>query len=112
MLPTLPTGGVTHGLVSTAALTVIGTAHGWTGQQITDWMSVIQAESNGTLNDTNSSSGAYGIAQFINGPSEYYQYGGDAYTLTGQLAAMANYISSRYGNPSAAWTFHVKNGWY
>lgn len=109
---TLPTGGTQHGLVSMAALAVIGARHGWTGQQLIDWMNIIMSESNGTLTDTNTSSGAYGIAQFINGPSEYATYGGDATTLTGQLTAMANYIAQRYGNPSNAWTFHQAHNWY
>ena len=110
---TVPTsGGQQHGLVSQAALAKIGKAHGWTGQQIIDWMKVIVSESNGTLADTNPSSGAYGIAQFINGPSEYWTYHGDPNTLTGQLTAMANYIAERYGNPSAAWAYHQQHNYY
>jgi hypothetical protein len=111
--PTLPSGGKTVvGLVTWADINLIGAAHGWTQAQISDWASVIKSESNGTLTDTNPSSGAYGIAQFINGPGEYAQYGGDSHTLTGQLTAMANYIAQRYGNPSAAWSFHVAHNWY
>lgn len=112
--PAAPTGapGAKHGLVTTAQLQLIGRAHGWSGQQISDWMSVIQAESNGTLTDTNPSSGAYGIAQFIQGPSEYYSYGGNPTTLIGQLTAMANYIAGRYGTPSAAWAHEQANHWY
>jgi hypothetical protein len=108
----LPHGGTTHGLVSTSALISIGKKYGWTGQQIADWMNVIVAESNGTLTDTNPSSGAYGIAQFINGPSEYSQYGGNSTTLLGQLTAMANYIRQRYGTPSAAWAHEQSDHWY
>ena len=108
----LPAGGQQHGLVSQAALQKIASAHGWTPQQVQDWMSVIVSESNGTLTDTNSSSGAYGIAQFISGPSEYYAYKGDPNTLEGQLTAMANYIAQRYGNPTAAWAFHQAHNWY
>jgi hypothetical protein len=109
---TLPSGGQTHGLVSMAALAAIGASHGWSGQQITDWMNVVKQESNGTLTDTNPSSGAYGIAQFIQGPSQYAQYGGNSTTLTGQLTAMANYIAQRYGNPSAAWAHEQASNWY
>jgi hypothetical protein len=75
-------------------------------------MNVIVSESNGTLTDTNPSSNAYGIAQFINGPSEYYTYGGNPNTLVGQLTAMANYIAQRYGNPANAWSFHQAHNWY
>jgi hypothetical protein len=104
--------GTVVGLVTWADINTIGAAHGWTQAQINDWASVIKSESNGTLTDTNPSSGAYGIAQFINGSGEYAQYGGDAHTLTGQLTAMANYIAQRYHDPSAAWTFHQANNWY
>jgi hypothetical protein len=104
--------GTVVGLVTWADLSAIGAAHGWTQAQINDWASVIKSESNGTLTDTNPSSGAYGIAQFINGSGEYARYGGDAHTLTGQLTAMANYIAQRYHDPSAAWTFHQANNWY
>jgi hypothetical protein len=104
--------GTVVGLVTWADINAIGAAHGWTQAQINDWASVIKSESNGTLTDTNPSSGAYGIAQFINGSGEYAQYGGDAHTLTGQLTAMANYIAQRYHDPSAAWTFHQANNWY
>ena len=100
-------GGITMG-----ELTQIGKLHGWTGQQIADWASVCRSESNGTVTDTNPSSGAYGIAQFIDGPSEYAQYGGNANTVAGQLVAMANYIAQRYGNPSAAWSWHLAHNWY
>lgn len=101
-----------HGLVTSSALAPIATAHGWGAADLAAWWQVIMSESNGTLTDTNPGSGAYGIAQFINGPSEYAQYGGDATTLTGQLTAMANYIAQRYGTPSKAWEFHKLHGWY
>ena len=108
----LPSGGKTHGLVSIAALTAIAKQHHWTAVDVQAWMKVIMLESNGTLTDTNPSSGAYGIAQFIKGPSEYYTYGGDPNTLTGQLVAMANYIAQRYGNPQNALAFHLANNYY
>ncbi|HWD76346.1 MAG TPA: phage tail tip lysozyme [Solirubrobacteraceae bacterium] len=85
---------------------------GWNATQIADWLKVISRESGGSLTAKNPTSGAYGIAQFINGPSEYATYGGDSTTLTGQLTAMANYITQRYGNPSAAWAHELSAGWY
>lgn len=108
----LPSSGNKHGLVTTGALATIGRTHGWGPAQIADWFRVVMAESNGTLTDTNPSSGAYGIAQFINGPSEYYTYGGNPNTLSGQLTAMGNYIAQRYGSPSAAWAHEQANHWY
>jgi hypothetical protein len=107
-----PTAGTVVGLVQWSDLHAIGAAHGWSDAQISDWANVIKSESNGTLADTNPSSGAYGIAQFINGPSEYGTYGGTSSTVLGQLTAMANYIAQRYSNPSAAWAFHQANNWY
>ncbi len=64
------------------------------------------------LTARNPSSGAYGMAQFINGPSEYYQYGGNPNTPAGQLAAMFNYISQCYGNPLAAAAHERAFNWY
>jgi hypothetical protein len=105
-------GGTVVGDVTWNQINAIGSQHGWTAAQIQDWANVIKSESNGTIGDTNPSSGAYGIAQFINGAGEYAQYGGDATSVVGQLTAMANYIKQRYQNPSSAWSFHVANNWY
>ena len=69
-------------------------------------------ESGWSLTARNPSSGAYGIAQFINGPGEYYQYGGNPNTVAGQVIAFFNYIRQRYGNPSAAWAHELNYGWY
>jgi hypothetical protein len=91
----------------------IATSKGWTSAQLQDWKNVIGAEdASYSLTAKNPTSTAYGIAQFINGPSEYYTWGGDPGTVQGQLTAMANYISSRYGDPSSAWSFHLANGYY
>lgn len=109
----VPSGGATYGQLHFNTVQAIGQAHGWTAAQIADWWdNLIPSESDGTLTDTNKTSGAYGAAQGITGPSWYYQYGGNPNTEIGQLTAMANYIAQRYGNPSAAWAFHKKNNWY
>jgi hypothetical protein len=109
----IPAGGKTYGQVSYDQVASIGQSHGWTTAQINDWFyRLIPSESDGTITDTNKTSGAYGIAQGITGPGWYYQHGGNPNTVTGQLTAMANYIATRYGDPSAAWTFHKKNNWY
>lgn len=104
--------GTVAGKVTGAELTAIGAAHGWSGQEISDWLNVINVESGGNPNAVNPSSGAAGIAQFINGFSEYTQYGGSASSVTGQLTSMANYIAQRYGTPSAAWAHEQSNHWY
>jgi hypothetical protein len=64
------------------------------------------------LHAQNPSSGAYGVAQFINGPSEYYQWGGNPNTFAGQFAGMFNYIRSRYRNPDNAAAHERAFNWY
>jgi len=100
------------GEITVADLQQVGASHGWSTAELEAWLQVIKLESNGTLTDTNASSGAYGIAQFINGAGEYAQYGGNSTTVLGQLTAMANYIAQRYGNPTKALAFHLANNWY
>jgi hypothetical protein len=85
---------------------------GWTGNQWTALYDVEMREAGFNLNAKNPSSGAYGMAQFINGPSEYAQYGGNATTAAGQAIAMVNYIAQRYGNPANAWAHEESYGWY
>lgn len=110
--PAAVAGNPTLGQVQFSDLKMVGQAMGWTTTEIAAWWALLPLESNGTITDTNSSSGAYGIAQFINGPSEYATYGGSATSVIGQLTAMANYIKERYGSPSQALTFHLANNWY
>lgn len=106
-------GGSTAGLSGSLVHMVdqLAGRFGWSGQ-IGDWLRVINRESGGSMTATNASSGAYGIAQFINGAGEYAQYGGNSTTMAGQLLAMANYIRQRYGTPSAAWAHEMSAGWY
>jgi len=104
--------GTAVGSVTYADLQTLATAHGWDAAEIADWVKVITAESNGSLTAQNPSSPAYGIAQFISGASEYATYGGNSTTVIGQLTTMANYISQRYGSPSAAWAHEQSDGNY
>jgi hypothetical protein len=69
-------------------------------------------EAGWSLTARNPTSGAYGLAQFINGPSEYAQYGGNSTTAIGQITGMLNYEAQRYGNPANAWAHEVAFGWY
>lgn len=87
-------------------------ARGWTGPQWVALNDVAMRESGWSMTAKNPSSGAYGIAQFISGPSEYAQYGGNAGSPGGQIAAMLNYIAARYGTPTAAWAHEMSAGWY
>ena len=89
----------------------LAAAYGWAGQWA-DINAVAMRESGWSLTARNPSSGAYGIAQFINGPSEYFQYGGNPSTIAGQVTAFFNYIKQRYGDPAAAWGHELSYGWY
>jgi hypothetical protein len=60
----------------------------------------------------NASSGAYGIPQALPG-SKMAVYGSDWQTNPAtQIKWGLSYIKSRYGSPSAAWSFWQANGWY
>ena len=110
-------GAAGTGSVSTAGLSgdlvriveQISSQKHWDAQ---DWLKVIEIESGGSMTARNKSSGAYGIAQFIDGPGEYAKYGGNSTTLVGQLVAMANYIVERYSTPSGALSHENDYGWY
>lgn len=96
-----------------AAVKQVATGHGWGASEIEAWLGVIAHEdASGSLTAKNPTSSAYGIAQFINGPSEYATYGGDVSTVIGQVTAMGNYIEQRYGTPSAALAHEQSFGWY
>lgn len=97
---------------SLAALESAAAKAGWTGIQWTDLYNVEMREAGFNTGAVNPASGAYGMAQFINGPSEYALYGGNATTAAGQAVAMVNYIKSRYGTPGAAWQHEQQFGWY
>lgn len=103
------------GVSNTSAMAALQSAAakaGWTGAQWTALYDVEMREAGFNLTAKNPSSGAYGMAQFINGPSEYAQYGGNSTTAAGQAVAMVNYIKSRYGTPEAAWAHEQQFGWY
>jgi hypothetical protein len=95
-----------------AVLKQVAASFGWTGSEWTALYHVEMAEAGFNLTAKNPSSGAYGMAQFINGPSEYAQYGGNSTSAFGQSVAMCNYIKQRYGTPSAAWAHEQANHWY
>lgn len=84
----------------------------WPSYMWTDFTLVENREAGWNMFARNPGSGAYGLAQFINGPSEYYQWGGNPNTAAGQLVGMFNYIRSRYGTPLAAWGHEMNFGWY
>lgn len=85
---------------------------GWSGRLFSDWVALEMQEAGFSLTATNPTSGAYGMAQFIQGAGEYYTYGGNPNTYIGQAIAMANYIIQRYGNPSNAEAHELAFHWY
>lgn len=101
------TGATIQALMQSMAASI-----GWTGAQWAALNAVEMREAGYNMLAVNPSSGAFGLAQFINGPGEYYQYGGDPNNAAGQITAMFNYIRQRYGNPGAAWAHEVAYGWY
>lgn len=106
-----PGGGATpKGSIQQIAMALLR-QFGW-GNQWGAFNALEMSEAGWSMTARNPSSGAYGLAQFINGPSEYFQYGGNPNTAQGQLLAMMNYISNRYGSPAAAWAFHQAHNWY
>ena len=104
-----------QGVSNASALTALESAAakaGWTGLQWQALYDVEMREAGFNLGAVNPSSGAYGMAQFIDGPSEYALYGGNSTTAAGQAVAMVNYIKSRYGTPAAALQHEEQFGWY
>lgn len=119
-----PVGGFISGLTGKIA-SLFGGGSGGSGNRalamkLFPWpMSMFAAfdyvemrEAGYSMTARNPSSGAYGMAQFINGPGEYAQWGGNAITAAGQLIAMFNYIHSRYGNPVVAAAHEAALNWY
>jgi predicted nucleic acid-binding Zn-ribbon protein len=105
-----PTSGVAA--QNMAALKAAAAAKGWTGAEWDALNQVEMMEAGYSLTATNPGSGAYGMAQFIQGPGEYADYGGNASTAAGQAAAMVNYIAQRYGDPEAALAHEQADHWY
>lgn len=94
-------------------IATISNAMGWGAAGASAWEGVEGHEdSSYSLTATNPTSGAYGEAQGITGPSWYAAHGGDASTQTGQLTAMGNYIKQRYGTPENALAHENAFGWY
>lgn len=107
------TGSGTAGGSNEALAKQMAAKRGWTGSQ---WNAVKYVESredaSWSLTAKNPGSDAYGIAQFINGPSEYYQYGGNPNTASGQITGFFNYMQQRYHGPQGAAAHEKAFNWY
>jgi hypothetical protein len=95
-----------------AMMQAAAAARGWTGAEWAALNAVELREAGYNPNAVNPTSGAYGLAQFIGGQSEYYQYGGNPTSAAGQITGMLAYISQRYGDPIAAEAHETAFGWY
>lgn len=96
---------------------LLATPYGWNaGQQWQDLVSLWNRESGWRNIADNPTSHAYGIAQAL--PSSKYPLAGQPASQGGSSDAATqikwglSYISSRYGNPSAAWAHETAQGWY
>lgn len=105
------TGGAAPAAGNVAGVAALGqqmaAARGWTGAQWNALNAVAMRESDWNPNAVNKSSGAYGIGQAL-GHGHPYNLG-DA---PAQITWMLDYISGRYGTPSAAWAHEQNFGWY
>jgi hypothetical protein len=86
-------------------------AKGWSDSQWKCLDVLWDHESGWNPRATNPSSGAYGIAQFLDST---WSSTGVAKTSSpaGQIKAGLIYIERRYGTPCAAWAFWQKRSWY
>jgi TP901 family phage tail tape measure protein len=106
-------GGGSYAGWSGSWVDLMGTIAGERGWNLADWKRLVDKESGGNPNARNPSSGAYGLGQFLGSTLEAYRkYGAGSSDPVDQIRAMAQYISDRYGNPSAALAFHNANNWY
>lgn len=85
---------------------------GWNNpNELSAWYTLGMKESGWRNTAQNPTSTAYGIGQFLNST-----WGGVGIAKTSdpalQVEAMARYIKNRYGSPSRALAFHLKNNWY
>jgi hypothetical protein len=73
---------------------------------------IVEHESGWNIGATNASSGAYGLVQALPG-SKMASAGSDWKTNPAtQIKWGLDYMNSRYGSPTGAWSFWQANGWY
>ncbi|MER5523552.1 transglycosylase SLT domain-containing protein [Streptomyces sp. NPDC002677] len=80
--------------------------------QFNAFSKIVSHESGWNPSASNSSSGAYGLVQALPG-SKMASAGSDWKTNPAtQIKWGLDYMNSRYGSPTAAWSFWQANGWY
>ena len=91
--------------------------HHWTESVVQDEWDILYHESTsyrGHVNLYAVNGSCYGSGQ-LQGSSAvevYESYGGDYYTVYGQLKADANYVDGRYGSPVGGENHELEFGWY
>jgi len=120
-----PVTGATSGGISGGSSPVGGNkgigqplaaAYGWTGSEWEALVTLWDKESNWNNHADNPSSHAYGIPQALPHTkmpkAAWPESDGGTSDATAQIGWGLNYIKSRYGSPSAALAFHLRNNWY
>ncbi|MBP3816220.1 MAG: hypothetical protein J6H21_05060 [Firmicutes bacterium] len=86
--------------------------YGWSDGDFECLVALWNRESGWNPNSHNSYSGAHGIPQALPA-SKMAAYGSDYYTnYRPQILWGLQYIASRYGSPSRAWSHFCSTGWY
>ena len=98
----VPTANTVREMVLLAGLRTFGTKH------VEALESLVQKESSFNQLAVNPSSGACGLFQAW--PCKKMRC--DLADANCQIEWGIDYIEQRYGNPTRAWEFHVRNGWY
>ena len=90
--------------------------HGWSGSEWNALAILWTKESNWRNTAKNPSSGAYGIPQALPHTkmpkAAWPESAGGTSDARTQIEWGLVYIKSRYGSPSAALAFHLRNNWY
>ncbi|WP_330304243.1 MULTISPECIES: transglycosylase SLT domain-containing protein [unclassified Streptomyces] len=123
-LATAAVAAATTGMVLTAApaqaatTSTASSAQSIAHQMIPDaaqfnaFSKIVEHESGWNISATNASSGAYGLVQALPG-SKMASAGADWKTNPKtQIKWGLDYMNSRYGSPTGAWSFWQANGWY
>lgn len=87
-------------------------AYGWSDSDFSCLVSLWNRESGWNPSSYNRSSGAYGIPQAL--PASKMASAGSDYMTNykTQINWGLSYIKSRYGSPTAAWSYFKNTGWY
>jgi len=112
VVPSVPGGAVNDPAGAKAYASGRLGAFGWGPDQFQCLSQLWTKESDWLTTATNSSSGAYGIAQALP-PGKYASAGSDWLTsYRTQIDWGLGYIRDRYGSPCGAWSHEVALNWY